>query len=53
MSIQFTPENIEHLFGKEAAENEDSERLRAYFFKNKVYESIRANLPLRLLVAHK
>jgi hypothetical protein len=49
----FTPENIAELFGTEAAEQESAERLRKYFFKNKTYEEIRANLPLRILVAHK
>ena len=53
MSCQFTPVNIEELFGTEAAEQEDSIRLRKYFFKNKTYDNIRANLPLRILVAHK
>jgi hypothetical protein len=53
MSCEFTPENIEKLFGTEAAEQEDANRLRKYFFKNKTYEDIRANLALRILVAHK
>jgi hypothetical protein len=53
MSCEFTPENIEKLFGTEAAEQEDANRLRKYFFKNKTYENTRADLPLRILVAHK
>lgn len=53
MGCNFTPENIEELFGTEAAEQEDPARLRKYFFKNKTYEDIRADLPLRILVAHK
>ncbi|MDR3571459.1 MAG: hypothetical protein P4L81_04665 [Candidatus Pacebacteria bacterium] len=53
MACKFTPENIEELFGTEAAEQEDSLRLRKYFFKNKTYEDVRADLPLRILVAHK
>src|SRR5208282_2018355 len=53
MPCEFTPEIIEELFGTEAAEQEDSLRLRKYFFKNKTYEDIKANLPLRILVAHK
>jgi len=53
MACKFTPEIIEELFGTEAAEQEDSARLRKYFFKNKTYEDVRANLPLRILVAHK
>ena len=47
MSCDFTPENIEKLFGTEAAEQEDVRRLRKYFFKNKTYEDIRADLALR------
>ncbi|WP_374310570.1 P-loop ATPase, Sll1717 family [Dongia sp.] len=53
MTFKFTPENIEELFGAEAAEQEDTKRLRKYFFKSKTYEDVRANLPLRILVAHK
>ncbi len=53
MPCAFTPEIIEELFGTEAAEQEDPLRLRKYFFKNKTYEDIKANLPLRILVAHK
>jgi hypothetical protein len=53
MGCKFTPENVEELFGTEAAEQEDPARLRKYFFKNKTYEDVRADLPLRILVAHK
>lgn len=53
MPCKFTPENIDELFGTEAAEQEDPARLRKFFFKNKTYEEVRANLPLRILVAHK
>ena len=50
---KFTEENIQKLFGHEAAEDEDFARLREYFFKSKVYERIAADLPLRILVGHK
>jgi hypothetical protein len=53
MPCTFTPETIEELFGTEAAEQEDPVRLRKYFFKNRTYEDVRADLPLRILVAHK
>jgi hypothetical protein len=53
MSRKFTPENIQELFGTEAAEQESPLRLRKYFFKNKTYDDVRADLPLRILVAHK
>jgi hypothetical protein len=49
----FSVEGIESLFGHEAAENEKPDRLRQYYFKSKVYESITADLPLRILVGHK
>lgn len=49
----FTEENIQKLFGHEAAEDEDFERLKEYYFKNKVYARIIADLPLRILVGHK
>lgn len=49
----FTDENIQHIFGHEAAEQESLERLRQYYFKSPIYEKIRANLPLRILVGHK
>ncbi|MED2258180.1 hypothetical protein ABEO98_10280 [Brevibacillus parabrevis] len=51
--MEFTEENIQKLFGHEAAENEDLERLKQYYFKNKVYDKIVANLPIRILVGHK
>lgn len=49
----FNDENIERLFGAEAAENEDPERLKEYFYINKTYENIRNSLPIRVLVGHK
>jgi hypothetical protein len=51
--VSFTEEEIQHLFGHEAAENEDPTRLRQYYFKSPVYDKIAANLPLRVLVGHK
>ena len=52
-AIKFDDFTIREMFGTDAAEDEQPERLKAYFFKNKAYENIRANLPLRLLVGHK
>jgi len=51
--FQFTEENIQRLFGNEAAEDEDPRRLKEYYFKNDTYEKIDVNLPLRILVGHK
>lgn len=53
MNLSFDDETIQKLFGHEAAENEDFDRLKEYFFKNKVYARVIANLPLRILVGHK
>lgn len=51
--ILFDDETIRELFGTDTAEDDDPERLKSYFFKNKSYQSIRSNLPLRVLVGHK
>lgn len=51
--FQFTEENIQKLFGNEAAEDEDPKRLKEYYFKNDTYERINVDLPLRILVGHK
>ncbi len=53
MGDRFTPENIQRVFGHEAAEDEDVDRLRQYYFKTKIFDQIRADLPLRILVGHK
>ncbi len=50
---QFTDGVIERLFGVEDAENEEPERLKQYFFRNKAYESVIENLPIRIVVGHK
>ena len=51
--ISFTDENIQKLFGSEDAGNENPTRLKEYFFRNKAYESLRANIPIRILIGHK
>lgn len=51
--ITFDDKTIQTIFGHEAAENENKERLRNYYFKGPVYERITADLPLRILVGHK
>lgn len=50
---QFTDETIARMFGAEDAENETPERLKEYFYRNKAYDSLRAILPIRLLVGFK
>lgn len=49
----FSEENIQNLFGHEAAEDEDPERLREYYFKNVAYQQIISDAPVRVLVGHK
>jgi hypothetical protein len=49
----FNDATIQKLFGHEAAEDEDFDRLREYYFKIKIYDRIIAPLPLRILVGHK
>lgn len=53
MGIIFDDKTISELFGHEDAENEKPERLKEYFFRNKAYDSLRAALPIRILVGHK
>lgn len=49
----FNDEVILSLFGAQAAEDEDPIRLKSYFLKNKTYDRVKANLPLRLVIGHK
>lgn len=53
MGVVFSEENINRLFGQEAAEDEDFDRLQSYYIKNKTHAKLTANLPLRILVGHK
>lgn len=52
-SVSFSEEEIQALFGSEAAEDEDPERLQTYYFKRHIYAQATADVPLRVLVAHK
>jgi hypothetical protein len=49
----FDAVTIHNLFGSEAGEDEDISRLKQYYFKNEIYESVKSPLPLRILVGHK
>ena len=44
---------IEKMFGNEAADYENIDRLQEYYFKGKVYSRVMADLPLRIIVGHK
>jgi hypothetical protein len=50
---QFTDENIERIFGADDAENENPVRFKEYFYKNRAYEALTSDLPVRVLVGHK
>jgi hypothetical protein len=51
--IKFTPENRRKIFGTYAGEEEDIERLKQYYVKSNIYESIVADLPFTILVGNK
>jgi hypothetical protein len=51
--VDFTEQNIAALFGHEAAEDEDIERLKSYYLKGAVYDQVANDLPIRILVGHK
>ena len=48
--LTFDEQQIQELFGHEAAENESVERLREYYFKTSTYDQVITDLPLRVLV---
>ena len=52
-TIPFSEGNIQRLFGSEAAEDERTERLEEYYFKNDIYSKVDVDLPVRILVGHK
>ncbi|HWO41651.1 MAG TPA: hypothetical protein VNO43_07610 [Candidatus Eisenbacteria bacterium] len=51
--LSFSELQIQGLFGHEAAEDEDPQRLREYYFKTSTYDQVVTDLPLRILVGHK
>ncbi|MEN6670916.1 hypothetical protein AAJP47_11130 [Psychrobacter sp. B38] len=51
--MEFNENNLQRLFGHEAAEDEDPQRLREYYFKSKIYSQVVNDLPLRIVVGHK
>lgn len=53
MPLTFTESQIQSLFGHEAAEDEDPDRLRTYYFKSATYDHVATDLSLRILVGHK
>ncbi len=51
--ITFSEIQIQAIFGHEAAEDEDIDRLKEYYFKGSVFDQVITDLPLRILVGHK
>lgn len=51
--MDFTEYELQRLFGHEAAEDEDPQRLKEYYFKSKAYKQVVNDLPLRIVVGHK
>jgi len=52
-ALTFSEDQLQRLFGHEAAEDEDPARLREYYFKTTTYSEVATDLPLRILVGHK
>lgn len=50
---KFDEDTIRALFGHEAAEDENIDRLKQYYVKTETYEKLKSNIPLFLLVGHK
>ncbi|WP_337048658.1 P-loop ATPase, Sll1717 family [Serratia fonticola] len=51
--MDFSEYELQKLFGHEAAEDEDPQRLKEYYFKSKAYKQVVNDLPLRIVVGHK
>jgi hypothetical protein len=52
-ALTFSEVEIQSLFGHEAAEDENPDRLRQYYLKSSTYDDVAVDLPLRILVGHK
>ena len=51
--LTFSEVQIQQIFGHEAAESEELDRLREYYFKNDTYDQVISDLPVRIVVGHK
>lgn len=51
--LEFTEDTIRAIFGHEAAEDETIERLKSYYLKTNIYNSMKSKIPLLILVGHK
>ncbi len=52
-SIEFNEDTIRAIFGHEAAEDETIERLKSYYLKTNIYNSMKSQISLLILVGHK
>lgn len=52
-NVNFEEETIRAIFGHEAAEDEDIERLKRYYVKTDIYNAIKSSISLYILVGHK
>ena len=53
VKLTFTEDQIQALFGHEAAEDEVPNGLVEYYIKSSTYDQVVTSLPLRILVGHK
>ena len=51
--LEFTEDTIREIFGHEAAEDETIERLKAYYLKTNIYNSMKSQNSLLIIVGHK
>jgi len=51
--IKFEEDSINELFGSEAAEDEEPDRLEQYFFKGPTFDNIMSRSKVKILVGHK
>lgn len=52
-TLKFDEDTIRAIFGHEAAEDETIERLKTYYLKTDIYNSMKSQIPLLILVGHK
>lgn len=51
--VTFDEDTIRAIFGHEAAEDESIDRLKAYYLKTELFNSMKSSIPLLILVGHK
>ena len=51
--LTFNDDTIRALFGHETAEDDNFDRLKQFYFKSRIYDSMKSSLPLYILVGHK